>query len=243
MYRWIIICLMMVVGVMGNVVAEDGADKEPSQEDLKALSNTYGNLFGRSVKSLEIDINIDAFMQGFKDGLEGKPAPLSDQEFQQKMILLQAKAAQALAEKNLQEADSFMKDNASKAGINELQPGKLQYSIVEDGEGPTVEEHASPEINYTGKYIDGTVFGSSEDAGGPITLSLDQTIPGFSQGLVGMKEGERRRLFIHPDLGYGTSGHLPPNALLIFDIEVVKASTPTASDSADSDEDLIEENE
>ena len=44
----------------------------------------------------------------------------------------------------------------------------------------------------------------------PITIPLDQTIPGFSKGIVGMKEGEKRRLFVHPDLGYGTTGQLPP---------------------------------
>jgi len=81
-------------------------------------------------------------------------------------------------------------------------------------------------INYTGKYIDGTVFGSSETAGGPITVPIDQTIPGFSKGIVGMKEGEKRRLFVHPDMGYGTTGQLPPNSMLIFDIEVVKATSP-----------------
>lgn len=52
-----------------------------------------------------------------------------------------------------------------------------------------------------------------------------------------MKEGEKRRLFVHPDLGYGTSGHLPPNALLIFDIELVKADSHD-QDNNDDDDDL-----
>ena len=50
-----------------------------------------------------------------------------------------------------------------------------------------------------------------------------------------MKEGEKRRLFVHPDFAYGTNGPLPPNSLLIFDIEVVKAQAPK---DADLDDDL-----
>jgi peptidylprolyl isomerase len=50
-----------------------------------------------------------------------------------------------------------------------------------------------------------------------------------------MKEGESRRLFIHPDLAYGVAGHLPPNSLLIFDIEIVKADTPKSSQESDDE--------
>lgn len=57
-------------------------------------------------------------------------------------------------------------------------------------------------------------------------ISLDETIPGFSKGIVGMKEGEKRTLYIHPDLAYGVNGSLPPNSLLTFEIEIVKANNP-----------------
>jgi peptidylprolyl isomerase len=114
----------------------------------------------------------------------------------------------------------------------------LQYQIVKEGTGPEVKEHNSPQIQYTGKYIDGTVFGSSQDTGGPITIPLDQTIPGFSKGLVGMKEGEVRKIFVHPDLGYGKTGHLPPNSLLVFEVELIKADNPKgALDNDDEDND------
>src|SRR4029079_2074003 len=125
---------------------------------------------------------------------------------------------------NLKSANDFMEKNKKESNVKEVVPGKLQYSILKEGNGATVDSHSSPKIHYTGKYQDGTVFGTSEEMGGPITIPLDQTIPGFSKGIVGMKEGEKRRLFVHPDLGYGTTGQLPPNELLIFDIEVVKAN-------------------
>ena len=55
-----------------------------------------------------------------------------------------------------------------------------------------------------------------------------------------MKEGEKRRLFLHPDLGYGTTGHLPPNSLLIFDVEVVKANQELKASQDDEDDDKDE---
>ena len=62
-----------------------------------------------------------------------------------------------------------------------------------------------------------------------------------------MKEGEKRRIFVHPDLGYGTSGHLAPNSLLIFDVEVVKAESPdkdkVKKEAAHDEEDLDNDDE
>ena len=57
-------------------------------------------------------------------------------------------------------------------------------------------------------------------------LSLDEIIPGLKAGLVGMKEGEKRIVYVHPEMGYGTNGYLPPNSLLTFEIEIVKANSP-----------------
>jgi peptidylprolyl isomerase len=147
---------------------------------------------------------------------------MTDKEFEQAMASLQEKAFKEMSATNLKAADEYLEKNSKAEGVKEIVPGKLQYMIIQEGIGDTVEPHSSPQIHYTGKYKDGTVFGTSEEMGGPITIPLDQTIPGFSKGIVGMKEGEKRRLFVHPDLGYGTSGQLPPNELLIFDIEAVK---------------------
>jgi len=243
MQTWKTFLLMALVASAGYLQAAEDVTSPPTTEEMKELSATYGNLFGRSVKQMDFDINIEAFMQGFKDGMAGKPAPLSDQQFQQRMMLLQAQAAQATAEKNLKEAEAYLKDNATKSGVKELEPGKLQYTILSQGSGAAVAEHGKPEINYTGKYIDGTVFGSSEESGGPISISLDQTIPGFSEGLLGMREGEKRRLFIHPDLGYGAQGQLVPNSLLIFDIELVKASANDDDEASENGEELDDNDE
>lgn len=212
----------------------------PDDLDIKKVSQALGHFIGRNLKAPGINFDTESIIIGIREGSEGKPAPMSDADYEKAMTKLQQKAVGIIANTNLEAADKFMKENAAAKGVVELVPGKLQYLIIEEGKDPAVPEHGTPLINYTGKYADGTVFGSSENAGGPIAVPIDHTIPGFSKGIAGMKEGEKRRLFVHPELGYGTSGQLPPNSLLIFDIEVIKATAPE-KDVAETEEVLIEE--
>lgn len=208
-----------------------------TQIDMKKLSEAFGHFIGRNLQSPGLSFDLDSIIKGIREGSAGQPSPLNEKEYEEMMSAVQEKAFKEMSATNLKSANDFMDKNQKETGILEVVPGKLQYTIIKEGTGPTVEPHSSPKINYTGKYQDGTVFGTSEEMGGPITIPLDQTIPGFSKGILGMKEGEKRRLFVHPDLGYGTSGQLPPNELLIFDIEVVKsnAEAEKAKGSAKTD--------
>lgn len=207
------------------------------QADILKVSQAFGHFIGRNLNSPGVKFDLESIIAGMRDGAAGKPAPMSDKEYEELMTVLQEKSFKTLSETNLALAKEFLTKNAKAEGVIEIQPGKLQYIILQQGSGASVAAHATPKINYTGKYLDGTIFGTSEDVNGPIAVPLDQTIPGFSEGIAGMKEGEKRRLFVHPDLGYGTSGHLPPNALLIFDIELIKADSHD-QDHTDEDDDL-----
>lgn len=215
----------------------DAPAQEISKADIMRVSEAFGHFIGRNIKSPGIQLDLDSIIKGMREGAEGKPAPMSEKEYEALMTRVQETAFKKLSSENLSAANAFLEKNAKAPGVVVIEAGKLQYTTLKNGEGALVEEHFSPQIEYTGKYIDGTTFGSSADTGGPITIPLDQTIPGFSKGIIGMKEGEERRLFVHPDLGYGTSGHLAPNSLLIFDVKVVKANAPADnSQSADADD-------
>lgn len=213
------------------------------QIDMKKLSEAFGHFIGKNLQSPGLSFDLDSIIKGIREGAAGQPSPLNEKEYEEMMTAVQEKAFKEMSENNLKSANDFMQKNQKEKGVVEVVPGKLQFSILKEGTGATVEPHSSPKINYSGKYQDGTVFGTSEEMGGPITIPLDQTIPGFSKGIIGMKEGEKRRLFVHPDLGYGTSGQLPPNEMLIFDIELVKANSesPKAkipSNAANEDDDV-----
>jgi peptidylprolyl isomerase len=213
---------------------------EVKEPDLKKLSETFGNLIGRSLKGPGFSFDMESLITGIRNGAAGKPAPLTDQEYEEGMAALQQKLFENLSQENLKKADDFLKENASKKGVKSLDGGKLQYTVQKEGNGAVVPEGGSPEINYVGKTIDGEVFSSTEDMG-PIVIDLKRTVPGFNKGIAGMKEGEKRTLYIHPDLAYGLTGQLPPNSLLIFEVEVLKAEKPQEEQQPAEDEVDIEE--
>jgi peptidylprolyl isomerase len=95
------------------------------------------------------------------------------------------------------------------------------------GSGPAAKAGDTVTVNYVGALPDGTVFDASANHGQPFsfTLGAGQVIPGWDQGLVGMKVGGKRKLIIPPDMAYGAQGAggvIPPNATLLFEVELVK---------------------
>lgn len=228
--------LMAVTQAIANdAVAPAAENNEITKEEMLKASEGLGYFIGRNMNNPALKFDVESVIKGLRDGFEGKPAKMTDKEYEELMLTIQKKAYAKKSEENLKAADEFLAKNAKEPGVIEIEPKKLQYIILQEGKGAVVEAKGHPSINFTGKYIDGTLFGSSEEVGGPISISLENTIPGFSKGIQGMKEGEKRRLFIHPDLGYGTMGQLQPNSLLIFDIEVDKAISPK-KEEADADE-------
>ena len=110
------------------------------------------------------------------------------------------------------------------------QPSDL---VIEDqviGEGDLAVRHARISVHYTGRLEDGTKFDSSVDRGQPFQflLGVGQVIQGWDQGFEGMRVGGKRRLTIPSHLGYGEqgAGTIPPNATLVFDVELLGVLPP-----------------
>jgi peptidylprolyl isomerase len=101
----------------------------------------------------------------------------------------------------------------------------LQYEDVVVGSGKMAEPGMQVSVHYTGTLTDGTKFDSSLDRGQPIQFQLGagRVIQGWEEGIKGMRIGGKRKLVIPPDLGYGANGGgpIPPNATLLFDVELV----------------------
>ncbi len=102
----------------------------------------------------------------------------------------------------------------------------LEYTEKEAGTGAEAKAGKMVSVHYEGKLLDGTVFDSSFKRGKPIDfkLGVGQVIQGWDEGIALMKVGGKATLTIPPELGYGArgaSGVIPPNATLIFDVELV----------------------
>jgi FKBP-type peptidyl-prolyl cis-trans isomerase len=103
----------------------------------------------------------------------------------------------------------------------------LKYVDLKEGKGQTAKAGDMVSVHYTGWLTSGKKFDSSVDRGEPFSFKLGagQVIKGWDEGVAGMKVGGKRKLMIPPDLGYGQRGagrDIPPNAELIFEVELLK---------------------
>jgi peptidylprolyl isomerase len=211
-------------------------NSKEAAENLEQISRTMGHLIGENLQSLGLTLDIDALVRGMQESCDGVAAPLSEDECIAALSILHDEIQLAEAEKNLLEANQFLQSNGEHEGIVTLETGKLQYQTTKPGSGESVETYNSPVIRYKASYLNGQVFGNSNEAE---MISLDETISGLSKGVIGMREGEVRTLYIHPDLGYGNQGPTDPNTLLIFEVELLKADASAAAQAAARAEDAI----
>jgi peptidylprolyl isomerase len=104
-------------------------------------------------------------------------------------------------------------------------PSGLKYTDITVGDGASPQSGKKVTVHYTGTLTDGTQFDSSRSRGPfSFTIGVGQVIKGWDEGVMSMKVGGRRTLTIPGDLAYGPQGYpgvIPPNATLIFDVELL----------------------
>ncbi len=128
-----------------------------------------------------------------------------------------------IASKAMSEANAFSTPSGANAVTT---PSGLKYVELKEGTGATPKTGQTVVVHYTGTLENGKKFDSSRDRNQPFKfkLGVGQVIKGWDEGLSTMNVGSRRQLTIPPDLGYGARGAggvIPPNATLIFDVELL----------------------
>lgn len=204
-------------------------NNKSSQQDQ--LGYSYGYVMGRTNADTLKQINLNAFIQGIKEGSTGQKASLTDEEmakalaqYKQQTEAKQMREFKQAADVNAKHGETFLVENAKKAGVI-TRPSGLQYSVLQQGTGKSPSAKSKVSVNYEGRLLDGTVFDSSFARNEAVEFQVSQVIQGWTEGLQLMNEGAKYRFFIPAKLAYGEIGAgdaIGPNSTLIFDVELLK---------------------
>jgi len=219
----------IAISLAAAPIAGADAKKSGLNTDKKKLSYTIGQQIGRQLKGAGLEIDSTVLAQSIQDVLSGKESKLTPEEMQAAMgkanQAAQAKM-EATGKENKAKGDKFLAENKDKAGVKTTASG-LQYQIIKEGSGASPKPTDTVKVHYRGTLTDGTQFDSSYDRNEPAEFPLNGVIKGWTEGLQLLKVGGKMKLFVPSDLAYGPQGRpgIPPNSVLIFDIELLKIVT------------------
>lgn len=201
------------------------------ESDQQKVSYIIGRQIGGDFKKQNIDICFDEFFQGVRSSFLAEPNEVPDEEatrvmdaFQEKMKAAHEQLSGEIGNTNKTEGEAFLVENKKAEGVTVTASG-LQYRVLESGTGATPVATSEVETHYEGALIDGTVFDSSYKRGETTSFPVNRVIPGWTEALQLMKEGDVWELTIPSDLAYGAQGAggaIGPHATLRFKIELIK---------------------
>ncbi|KAA8495031.1 Peptidyl-prolyl cis-trans isomerase Mip [Porphyridium purpureum] len=214
------------------------ADVAPAGTDMGKIAEAYGHALGQSLLSSGLGLDVGLVVKGLKSAAAGEDFPMSYPEYEKQMVGLHQIAAELVAEQDLADADEFFKTKSSSLTV--LEPGKVLAESFPSDEldenAPVVLETATVLLILQGRLLDKRVFFTCPAAENDsnmvqvLTLPLDSAPAALKTGIVGMREGEEKILYVHPSACEGMTDMfgemLPPNALLIFEVEIVSANAP-----------------
>lgn len=200
------------------------------KDQKEKVSYSIGLDIGRNLKNQKIEVDPKVLEQGIKDAIEDKKPLLTEDEiaqvmaqFQQEHYAQQEKEKAEISEKNKVEGQKFLEENKKNKDVVTL-PSGLQYKVLKSGSGISPSLTDKVKTHYIGKFLDGTEFDNSVKRGEPAEFPVNGVIKGWTEALQKMKVGDKWILYVPPDLAYGEQGAgnvIPPNATLVFEVELL----------------------
>lgn len=225
----------------GILTAELKKDEMTLDTDAKKTGYAIGKQIGSSIKTQGIDVDTAALKNAIDDILAGKPLAQSDEDSHKAMVAVEQKIKARLeqvAKENVVKGEKFLADfkakYAKEPSDKQVQalPSGVLYRVVNKGSGkesPTVASKVK--VNYAGRLIDGTEFDSSYKRNMPAEFPVSQVIRGWTEVLQKMKVGDKFEVAIPSQHAYGEAGsppRIPPNSVLVFDMELLGIENPSA---------------
>lgn len=222
MCNWIFATTLSFFLLMHSLYAEEKTDVFLEQE-IEQLSFYMGYLIGRdhSKNSYGFPTKFDKIVEGMKAGMSGEPVA-GQEELVPLIKRMQKTIVEKQTELNLQDAENYLKHLVTEQpNLIEIEPSKLYYLVSKQGDGPIIHEH--PLLHFKMSELKkGTlhlVYSTYCDKGEPLQVNLEEVIPGFLKGLKGMRIGEERLIYVHPDLAFGMGKlDIAPNRLIVFEV-------------------------
>jgi FKBP-type peptidyl-prolyl cis-trans isomerase len=219
------LCVIVVfLGVVSFAAAEGIAEEARKGNEKADMSYAFGMVVAADLMETGLEFNYNSFLRGFREAMDKEKTRYTMDEAMAKIQAAYSAAVEEKAEQNLALGNAFLSENSKRPGVIVTSSG-LHYEAVSEGTGDKPGLADTVLVHYRGATIDGTVFDTTYDSGEPMEIPLDRVIPGWSEGLRMMREGGKARLCIPPDLAYGkrgAGGSIGPNAVLVFDIELLE---------------------
>jgi len=204
-----------------------------------SLSYVLGLQTGEQTKRDSINLNFEIFSRGFNDAKDSSKHVLHDSDlaiiYGKFQTILQEKQMAQMAQMEEQQkakaaelaklTANFLSENKKKTGVKETKSG-MQYEIIKQGTGRSIKPDDIINMKFVASFPTGEVFDSTAKYT-PIQFPASRVFPGWDEAALLMKVGGKYKFVFPPKLAFGDkgSGPIPPNAIIIFDVEVLDAQT------------------
>lgn len=193
-------------------------EDEHIEVNTAQLSEMIGYMLYQKMDSLSLDINYNQLIKGIQKGQKNGAPIISKAQFVRAFASAYEEAFEKTSLNHLHEANTFLLKNGKQSEVETIVPGKVQTRTFQTGIGRMPQIDSEIVVRCSAQFGDLAPFYETES---PVSIECRTLIPGLSEALVQMKEGEIREVYIHPDFAFGIHNKSHPNSLLKCRIELI----------------------